>query len=132
MIFGAKVPGTRKEMIKHILEIDKEGGDGTYLGLPECFQGSNKDLLKFIKEKLQGRLQGWFLTALSQEENEILLKSIALAIPIYDMSVFRLPKELCDKLMSAMIEFWWSSGSNKKKIAWLRGSDYAIRKKKEA
>nr|VDD44528.1 unnamed protein product [Brassica oleracea] len=33
------------------------------------------------------------------------------------MSVFRLPKDLCDRLTSAMVEFWWSNGANKKKIA---------------
>lgn len=119
VIFGAKINQHTKDEIKRILEIDKEGGDGTYLGLPECFQGSKKDLLNFIREKLQGRLQGWFSKALSQGGKEILLKSIALALPVYAMSVFKLPKDLCDKLTSAMIEYWWSSDSNKKKIAWV-------------
>lgn len=35
------------------------------------------------------------------------------------MSVFKLPKDLCDRLTSAMTEYWWSSGSNKKKISWV-------------
>ena len=118
-IFGGKIPTAKKEEIKRILEIDKEGGDGTYLGLPECFHGSKQELLNFIRESLQGRLQGWFLKALSQGGKEILLKSIALALPVYAMSVFRLPKDLCDRLTSAMVEFWWSNGANKKKIAWV-------------
>lgn len=119
VIFGGKVPAEGKAEIKRILEIDKEGGDGTYLGLPECFHGSKQELLNFIRERLQGRFQGWFLKALSQGCKEMLLKSIALALPVYAMSVFKLTKDLCDKLTSAMVEFWWSNGSNKKKIAWV-------------
>lgn len=119
VIFGAKVSEQDRAEIKRILEIGKEGGDGTYLGLPECFQGSKVELLNFIREKLHGRLNGWYAKALSQGGKEILLKSIALALPVYAMSVFKLPKDLCDRLTSAMIEYWWSSGSNRKKIPWV-------------
>lgn len=47
------------------------------------------------------------------------MKSVALALPVFAMSCFKLPKDLCSKLTSAMIEFWWSSGNNKNKIAWV-------------
>ncbi|XP_013608296.1 PREDICTED: uncharacterized protein LOC106315069 [Brassica oleracea var. oleracea] len=119
VIFGAKVSEQDRAEIKRILEIDKEGGGGTYLGLPECFQGSKVELLNFIREKLHGRLNGWYAKALSQGGKEILLKSIALALPVYAMSVFKLPKDLCDRLTSAMIEYWWSGGFNRKKISWV-------------
>ncbi|KAL0748940.1 hypothetical protein Bca101_030942 [Brassica carinata] len=35
------------------------------------------------------------------------------------MSCFKLPKEVCAKITSAMIEFWWSSETNRRKIAWV-------------
>lgn len=56
------------------------------------------------------------------------MKSIALAIPVYAMSVVKLPKELCDKLTSAMVEFMWSSGSNKRKISWVSWKQLCKRK----
>ena len=97
----------------------KEGGERTYLGLPECFKGSKKDLLNFIKERLQARLHGWFAKALSQGGKEVLIKSICMALPIYAMSVFRLPNTLCEKLTSVMCEFWWSSGELRRRISWV-------------
>lgn len=119
IIFGSKVPNSVRTEVQERLGIHKEGGEGTYLGLPECFSGSKVKLMSFIREKLQGRLNGWFAKSLSQGGKEILLKSIALALPIYAMSCFKLPKEVCSKITSAMIEFWWSSGNNRKKIAWV-------------
>ncbi|KAG2295020.1 hypothetical protein Bca52824_041689 [Brassica carinata] len=119
VIFGSKVPADVKTEIQGILNIEKKGGAGTYLGLPECFSGLKRQLLSFIRSKLHGRLNGWFAKALSQGGKEILLKPVCLALPIYAMTCFRLSKDTCARLVSAMTEFWWSSGSNRRKIAWV-------------
>lgn len=66
IIFGSRIEDQTKADIKLALGIDREGGEGTYLGLPECFQGSKKNLLNFIKEKLEGRLQGWYSKTISR------------------------------------------------------------------
>lgn len=119
IIFGSKVSMDLRLELKAILGIEKDGGEGTYLGLPECFSGSKRQLLSILRGKLQRRLNGWFSKSLSQGGKEILLKSICLALLIYAMSCFRLPKDTCASLRSAMIELWWSSGNNMKKIAWV-------------
>lgn len=112
IIFGSKVEDEAKQADKIALGIVKEGGEGTYLGLSECFTGSKWKLLNFIQEKLQSRLHGWFAKMLSQGGKEILLKLIGLALPVYAMSCFKLSKDLCKNLTSATTEFWWSSGNN--------------------
>ncbi|XP_010507264.1 PREDICTED: uncharacterized protein LOC104783860 [Camelina sativa] len=117
--FGSKASNEKKELVKSILGITEEGGIGSYLGLPECFSGSKQALLAFIGDKLKGRFHGWFAKSLPLGGKEVLLKSISMDLPVYVMSCFRLSKNLCKKLTSAMMEFWWSNCEGQRKIAWV-------------
>lgn len=40
---------------------------------------------------------------------------------IYAMSCFRFPHSICDRLMAAKMEFWWSKSSKSKGIHWTQG-----------
>ncbi|KAG2315200.1 hypothetical protein Bca52824_018322 [Brassica carinata] len=53
IIFGSKVPSTMKLEVKAVLGIEKEGGDVTYLGLPECFSGSKRQLLSSVGTEIR-------------------------------------------------------------------------------
>lgn len=119
IILGSKIREEDKTVVKQILRIIKEGGEGKYLGLPGCLSGSKRQLLNFIRENLQARLHGWFSKSLSQGGKEVLLKSVEMVLSVYAMSCFKLPQETCKKITSAMTKFWWSSGKNKKKISWV-------------
>lgn len=58
--FGAKIDQEVREEIQTKLAIFNEGGVGTYLGLPEYFGGSKKNMLAFIQDNLKSRLTGWY------------------------------------------------------------------------
>lgn len=92
ILFGRKVNDRVKEDIKQSIGIEKKGGMGNYLGLPECFKGSKVDMLKYIHDSLRTRFSGCFARHLSQGGKHILIKTVALAMPIHAMSCFRLPK----------------------------------------
>ncbi|KAG7556816.1 Zinc knuckle CX2CX4HX4C [Arabidopsis suecica] len=117
--FGINVNPEIKNWVKMRSGIKTEGGTGKYLGLPECLSGSKQQLLGFIKDRLQTRMSSWFAKTLSQGGKEILLKSIAMALPVYAMTCFKLPISLCKSLTSIMMNFWWNNLQDTRKIHWL-------------
>lgn len=55
---------------------------------------------------------------LSNAGKEILLKAVIQAIPMHSMSVFKLPKKICKKIVTIMANFWWGFKKQKNKIYW--------------
>lgn len=106
--FGEKVDEDIKMAIHARLGIRNVGGTSSYLGLPECFSGSKMDMLNFVKERMKVKFSSWFSRMLSQRGKEVLIKFVAMGMPVYAMSCFKLPKTTCDNLNSAMFSFWWN------------------------
>ncbi|XP_059441847.1 uncharacterized mitochondrial protein AtMg00310-like [Corylus avellana] len=50
------------------------------------------------------------------------------AIPMYSMSVFPLPKALCNDINSLMKRFWWGNQSNEKHIHWMTWEKLGVAK----
>ncbi|XP_019178261.1 PREDICTED: uncharacterized protein LOC109173479 [Ipomoea nil] len=94
---------------------------GRYLGLPS-FLGRNKSAtFCYIEQRIRERIGGWQQRLLSRAGKEVLLKSIAQALPIFTMSVFYLPQRLCDTLERLFNRYWWGGGggSTSRGIHWL-------------
>lgn len=85
-------------------------------------------MLAFIYDRLRERLSGYFARLLSQGGKEVLLKAVAMAMPVYAMSCFKLTKQACENLTRAMADFWWNSLEHKRKIHWLSWTKLCLAK----
>lgn len=57
--------------------------------------------------------------ALSVGGKEVLIKSVAQAIPTYSMACSRLPRGLCQHISDLLRKFWWGSKKGERKTGWV-------------
>ena len=96
--FSRKTPLALRTMVKRRLKIDKEGGVGKYLGLPEHFGRKKKDLFASIVDKIQQKARGWSTKFLSMAGKLVMLRSVLSAMPSHSMTCFKLPISLCKSI----------------------------------
>ncbi|KAL3530137.1 hypothetical protein ACH5RR_009459 [Cinchona calisaya] len=77
-----------------------------YLGLSIVVGRSKCQILSYIKDKVDRRMQNWKGKFFSRAGKEVLLKSVILSIPKYTMACFKIPKKICKAISSRMAWFW--------------------------
>jgi hypothetical protein len=73
----------------------------------------------FLRDRVWNKVKGWLEKILSAGGKEILIKSVAQAIPVYSMACFRLSRGLCEHINSLIRQFWWGSKNGKRKPCWV-------------
>lgn len=82
--------------------------------------GRNKGAaFKRIKDQVEKTLQGWKENLFSLGGKEVLIKSVAQAIPTYTMSCFRLPNYIRSEIDMLCTRFWWGTSGDKNKNHWM-------------
>lgn len=89
--FSNLAPTELKEKIKQELGIEKEGGAGKYLGIPEHFGRKKSDVFTSMVDKIRQRAASWSTRYLSLAGKLTLLKSVLSAMPNHTMQCFKLP-----------------------------------------
>lgn len=70
--------------------------------------GRNKtEVFDFVKRKVQNRITSWKGRFLSKAGKVVMLRIVAQAVPNYIMSLFLLPKEMCEVVEKMMNGFLW-------------------------
>ncbi|KAM6577068.1 hypothetical protein CsatB_028905 [Cannabis sativa] len=83
--------------------------------------GRNKNaVLGYLKERVRKGVQNWDSKFLSKAGKEVLIKTVAQALPSYAMSVFLLPLDISHGMEQHMAKFWWKTSNTKEKgIHWM-------------
>ncbi|KAM1814992.1 hypothetical protein ACFX11_028589 [Malus domestica] len=90
-----------------MLGINYQENFGKYLGIQVDLGGSKKKVFEDIRNKLEERINGWAEQFLSVAGKEVLLKTVATALPNYTMSCFQLPIQLAKEIEQVIARFWW-------------------------
>ena len=105
--------------VKQALNITNESLSERYLGMPSDVGNSKNGAFKFLKDRVWSKIKGWMEKLLSSEGKEVLIKSVAQAVPIYSMSCFKLPRGLCEHINTLIQKFWWGSKEGQRKPSWV-------------
>ena len=97
-----------KEEIQGLMGAQIMSGCEKYLGLPMVGGKSKISTFKELQEKVTKRVMGWKEKHISKASREVLIKTVAQAIPTYSMSIFKIPKLVCDGINSALSKYWWA------------------------
>lgn len=115
--------------ISNCLGVTRNIGNGNYLGLPSLVDRSKKAIFNFIKDRIWKKCQAWSARSLSRAGKEVLIKSVAQAIPSYCMGVILIPSSLCEEIERMMNSFYWGSKKNgTRSINWMRWEKLTIHK----
>lgn len=120
--FSAKTPPEVRTRVKATLSIDKKGGIGKYIGLPENFGRKKSDIFASIVDRIRQKSHSWMTRFLFGAGKQIMLKAVLSAMPCYTMSCFKLPLSLCKQIQSLLTRFWWDANPEKRKMCWVAWS----------
>ena len=87
-----------------------------YLGLPMACGKSKVDTFKEVHDRINKRVMGWKEKLFSKARREVLIKTIAQAIPLYSMGLFKIPKAVGNSINSILAKYWWRQTKDDIKI----------------
>jgi hypothetical protein len=94
-----------KNHVMQALQVSTVVVEEKYIGLPTPQGRMTKDKYKSTKQRLAKRFSNWAERSMSLGAKEILIKSVAQAIPTYVMGIFKLSTTLCEE-MEQMIGYF--------------------------
>ena len=85
-----------------------------YLGDPLIIGKNNCKTFEPLINRVKSKVKSWQAPLLSQAGRNTLIKSVASTLPVYTISILRLPKKIAYDLDDTYRKFWCSDPKNKK------------------
>ncbi|XP_031099762.1 uncharacterized protein LOC116003958 [Ipomoea triloba] len=120
IVFSQNTANTVRTVVAEVFNVNQSANIGRYLGLPMGIGRNKREVFSYIESKLIGRLSGWNKKIISRAGKEVLLKSVAQALPTYSMKIYYFLVTLCERIKRVMNKFWWgTSGGGSNGIGWM-------------
>ncbi|KAJ1690907.1 hypothetical protein LUZ63_015062 [Rhynchospora breviuscula] len=103
--FSAVTPTNRRQEILNIFGGSQALTDETYLGLP--VHPASLKTCQGLLSKFTSKLATWKMTSLSMPGRLVLLKSVLMSLPVYQMSLQLLSRTVISKIISLLRRFFW-------------------------
>ena len=101
-----------------------------YLGLPLGAHHKALPMWDGVEERMRRRLALWKRQYMSKGGRITLIKSTLASIPVYQLSLFRMPKLIAKRLEKLQRDFLWGGGSLERKIHLINWEVVCIQKEK--
>ena len=102
----------------------------SYLGLPLGAKHKALGVWDLIEERYRKRLANWKMQYISKGGRATLIRSTLSSLPIYYLSLFRMPQKVCARLERIQRQFLWGGTANVKKISLVKWATVCTDKRK--
>ena len=119
MSFSRNIEMEKKTMLQMKLSFKAVDAHDKYLGLPTHIRSSKKLVFQTIQDRIWKKLKGWKEKYLSQAGREILIKSIAQAIPTFAMQYFAIPSSILNEVERLCRKIFWGQSGDERKTSWV-------------
>lgn len=120
IFFSKNVEDTVSLNIGIIFGVRIANNQEKYLGLLTMVGRRKKRALMEIKEKFLLRIKNRSTRLLLIGGEEVFVKTVLQAIPVYSIQCFRFPITFCRELENLMSKFWWRNSKSGNGIHWYR------------
>lgn len=103
--FGANCSKRQRNTIGQCKNIQDRDVFGKYLGLLADFGHSKRAVFEEVQKGMDAQFNGWAEQYLSQAGKEVLIKAVAMAMPNYAMSCFKLSVSTCKEMELEIARF---------------------------
>jgi hypothetical protein len=112
---GGDVEQDDRDHVVQLLQVSNVAVEEKYLGLPTPQGRMTKEKFKSTKQRLANRFASWVDQSMSLAAKEVLIKSVAQAIPTYVMGIFKLLTTLCEEMEQMIRHLLWGRKKSKER-----------------